>query len=75
MLQEEFGMLSPIDAAGGSWGVETLTKQITEKIWAEFQKVEEMGGIIKALEAGYPQAQVADVLAKRFKGAATVLLA
>ena len=67
MLQEEFGMLSPIDAAGGSWGVETLTKQITEKIWAEFQKVEEMGGIIKALEAGYPQAQVADVLAKRFK--------
>lgn len=67
MLQEEFGMLSPIDAAGGSWGIETLTKQITEKIWAEFQKVEEMGGIIKALEAGYPQAQVADVLAKRFK--------
>ncbi len=67
MLQEEFGMLSPIDAAGGSWGVETLTKQITEKIWAEFQKIEEMGGITKALEAGYPQAQVAEVLAKRFK--------
>ncbi len=67
MLQEEFGMLSPIDAAGGSWGVETLTKQITEKIWAEFQKIEEQGGIIKALEAGYPQAQVAEVLAKRFK--------
>ena len=67
MLQEEFGMLSPIDAAGGSWGVETLTKQITEKIWAEFQKIEEQGGIIKALEAGYPQAQVAEILAKRFK--------
>lgn len=67
MLQEEFGMLSPIDAAGGSWGVETLTKQITEKIWAEFQKIEEKGGIVKALEAGYPQAQVADILAKRFK--------
>ncbi len=67
MLQEEFGMLSPIDAAGGSWGVETLTKQITEKIWAEFQKIEELGGIIKALEAGYPQAQVAEILAKRFK--------
>lgn len=67
MLQEEFGMLSPIDAAGGSWGVETLTKQITEKIWVEFQKIEEKGGIVKALEAGYPQAQVADILAKRFK--------
>lgn len=67
MLQEEFGMLSPIDAAGGSWGVETLTKQITEKIWVEFQKIEKKGGIVKALEAGYPQAQVADILAKRFK--------
>lgn len=67
MLQEEFGMLSPIDAAGGSWGVETLTKQIAEKIWAEFQKIEEKGGVVAALKAGYPQAQVADVLAKRFK--------
>ena len=37
MLQEEFGMLCPIDAAGGSWAVETLTKQIAEKIWAEFK--------------------------------------
>lgn len=67
MLQEEFGMLCPIDAAGGSWAVETLTKQIAEKIWAEFQKIEEMGGIVKALEAGYVQKQVAEVLEKRFK--------
>ena len=67
MLQEEFGMLCPIDAAGGSWAVETLTKQISEKIWAEFQKIEEMGGMTKALEAGYPQAQIAEVLEKRFK--------
>lgn len=67
MLQEEFGMLCPIDAAGGSWAVETLTKQISEKIWAEFQKIEEMGGMVKALEAGYPQKQVAEVLEKRFK--------
>ena len=67
MLQEEFGMLCPIDAAGGSWAVETLTKQISDKIWAEFQKIEEMGGMTKALEAGYPQEAIADVLAKRFK--------
>lgn len=67
MLQEEFGMLSPIDAAGGSWAVESLTKQIAEKIWAEFQKVEEMGGITKALAAAYPQKAVAEVLEKRFK--------
>jgi len=67
MLQEEFGMMCPVDAAGGSWAVETLTKQIVEKIWAEFQKIEELGGITKALEAEYPQASVAKVLADRFK--------
>ena len=67
MLQEEFGMLRPIDAAGGSWAVESLTKQIAEKIWAEFQKIEEMGGITKALSDGYPQSSIDDVLQKRFK--------
>lgn len=67
MLQEEFGMLQPIDPAGGSWAVETLTKQIKEKIWAEFQAIEAKGGIVAALKEGYPQAQIAEVLAKRFK--------
>lgn len=67
MLQEEFGMLRPIDAAGGSWAVESLTKQIAEKIWAEFQKIEEMGGITKALSDGYPQRSIDEVLQKRFK--------
>ena len=67
MLQEEFGMLCPIDPAGGSWAVESLTKQIVEKIWAEFQKIEGMGGMVKALEAGYPQEQIAKTLDERFK--------
>ena len=67
MLQEEFGLLRPVDPAGGSWAVESLTKKLTEKIWAEFQKIEGMGGIIKALEDGYPQQSIADVVEKRFK--------
>lgn len=67
MLQEEFGMLRPIDAAGGSWAVESLTKEIAEKIWAEFQKIEGMGGITAALKEGYPQKTIAAVLEQRFK--------
>ena len=67
MLQEEFGMLRPIDAAGGSWAIEALTKEMAEKIWAEFQKVEGMGGIVAALSEGYPQKEIAAVLQKRFK--------
>nr|WP_231036036.1 methylmalonyl-CoA mutase family protein [Pectinatus sottacetonis] len=69
MLQEEFGLLKPIDPAGGSWAVESLTKQMKEKIWAEFQLIEQKGGLIKALQEGYPQTQIAEVLQSRFKNA------
>lgn len=67
ILQEEFGLLQPIDPAGGSWAVETLTKQIKDKVWAEFQKIEGMGGIVKALQENYPQDEIAKVLESRFK--------
>ena len=67
MLQEEFGMLRPIDAAGGSWAIEKLTKEMAEKIWAEFQKIESLGGMTKAIKEGYPQKEIKAVLEKRFK--------
>lgn len=69
ILQEEFGMLQPIDPAGGSWAVETLTQQIKEKIWAEFQAIEAKGGIFAALKEGYPQESVSKILADRLKAA------
>ena len=69
MLQEEFGLLQPIDPAGGSWAVKTLTRQMKEKIWAEFQRIEKEGGIVAALRAGSLQESVAAVLAARFKNA------
>ena len=69
MLQEEFGLIQPIDPAGGSWAVETLTRQMKEKIWAEFQRIEKEGGIIAALRAGSLQESMAAVLAARFKNA------
>lgn len=67
MLQEEFGMLRPIDPAGGSWAVEALTKQIAEKIWGKFQEVEAAGGIVTALKEGTVQSSIREVLDKRLK--------
>lgn len=67
ILQEEFGLLQPIDPAGGSWAVETLTKQMKEKIWSEFQSIEGMGGVVKALQDGYIQTSVTGILEARFK--------
>ncbi len=71
ILQEEFGLMQPIDPAGGSWAVETLTKQIKEKIWAEFQTVEGKGGIVAALKENYPQDEIAKILDARFKAIAS----
>ena len=71
ILQEEFGLLQPIDPAGGSWAVETLTKQMKEKVWAEFQVIEGKGGMLVALQDGYPQSEIATILAARFKASET----
>lgn len=70
MLQTEFELRQPVDPVGGSWYVETLAAELCEKIWAEFQTIEDKGGIVAALKEGYPQAQVKAVLDERFKNLA-----
>lgn len=70
MLQTEFELRQPVDPVGGSWYVETLAAELADKIWAEFQLIESKGGIIAALKEGYPQHQVKEVLAERFKNLA-----
>lgn len=52
ILQEESNLTRVIDPAGGSWYVETLTRQVAERAWAEFQAIEAEGGMAKALTSG-----------------------
>lgn len=65
ILQEESHLDRVIDPAGGSWYVETLTRQVAEKAWKLFQEVEAQGGMFRALESGFPQAQIAEIAQKR----------
>lgn len=67
LLQEECNLQQPIDPAGGSWYVETLTNQIAEKTWNLLQQIEQAGGMRKALEQELPQQAVAEVLGQRMK--------
>ena len=67
MLQNECNLLQPIDPAGGSWYIETLTKQVADKAWLVLQTVEESGGMEEALKAGSVQADIENVLEQRFK--------
>jgi methylmalonyl-CoA mutase N-terminal domain/subunit len=58
ILAEEIGLRDTVDPLAGSYFIETLTKQMEEKIIEEMKQVEKMGGMIKAVETGYVQRQV-----------------
>ncbi|MDR1378075.1 MAG: methylmalonyl-CoA mutase subunit beta [Synergistaceae bacterium] len=67
MLKEEFFLLQPLDPAGGSWYLETLTDTLARKSWELIQKIEGEGGLLQALREGTVQAMVEGTLAQRFK--------
>jgi methylmalonyl-CoA mutase N-terminal domain/subunit len=55
---EEVGLRDTVDPLAGSYFIETLTKQMEEKIGAEMKEVEDFGGIVKAVAQGYIQKKV-----------------
>ncbi|BDH62039.1 methylmalonyl-CoA mutase [Lysinibacillus sp. PLM2] len=64
-LQEETGMTKVIDPWGGSYYVEKLTKELTEKAWELIEEIENLGGMAKAIETGIPKMKVEESAAKR----------
>ena len=67
VLREEAGLTRTVDPAGGSWYVENLTDTVASKSWDLFQEIEKQGGMFQSLQAGYPQAAVAETAAGRAK--------
>ncbi len=60
VIAEETNVTSVVDPLGGSYYVESLTTQIEREIFAILDKVEAMGGTIKAIEDGWFQREIAD---------------
>ena len=56
----ESGVADMIDPLGGSYAVEALTDEIERKSTEYFEKIDAMGGAIKAIEAGYIQGEIAE---------------
>ena len=65
VLLEESNLDKVSDPAAGSGGIETLTKQLCEAAWAQFQEIEKAGGAFAALEKNIIQQKVAAVRAAR----------
>ena len=64
ILAEETGVVNTIDPLAGSYFVESLTNEIEEKTWEYIEKIDAMGGMIAAIEKGFPQMEIADAAYK-----------
>ncbi len=60
ILLEETGVAAVADPLGGSYFVESLTSKMEEEAMAYIRKIDEMGGIVRAIEEGYPQREIAN---------------
>ncbi|HEY7312170.1 MAG TPA: methylmalonyl-CoA mutase family protein [Gemmataceae bacterium] len=60
VLAHETGVTNTVDPLGGSYFVETLTKQMEQDARTYFERIEELGGMIAALEAGFFRREIAD---------------
>ncbi len=60
VLAYETGVTNTVDPLGGSYFVETLTRQMREEARTYFDRIEEKGGMIDAIEAGFFRREIAD---------------
>jgi methylmalonyl-CoA mutase N-terminal domain/subunit len=60
ILADESGVTNIVDPLGGSWAVEALTDRIEREARAYIDRIDELGGMIRAIELGYPQKEIAE---------------
>jgi methylmalonyl-CoA mutase N-terminal domain/subunit len=60
ILADEIGVTNTIDPLAGSYFVEALTQLMEEKAWEYINKIDDMGGILAAIDKGFPQMEIAD---------------
>jgi methylmalonyl-CoA mutase N-terminal domain/subunit len=60
IIAEESGVDATVDPLGGSWFVEALTDETERQVWRYLDEIERRGGMVAAVEEGYPQREIAD---------------
>jgi methylmalonyl-CoA mutase len=71
VLTDESNLARVIDAAGGSWYVESLTEAMADAAWVWFQELEAAGGLVASLQAGLVHERLAATWAARSRRLAT----
>ncbi|MFN7929625.1 MAG: methylmalonyl-CoA mutase family protein [Blastocatellia bacterium] len=58
IIAAETGVTNTVDPLGGSYFVEKLTNELEEEAWEYFRKIDALGGMVEAIEAGFPQKEI-----------------
>ena len=58
IIAEETGVASVVDPLGGSYFVENLTDEIEKAALGYIKKLDDLGGMVRAIELGYPQSEI-----------------
>jgi methylmalonyl-CoA mutase, N-terminal domain len=60
----ETGVTNTIDPLGGSYFVEALTDELERQAYEYFKQIEDLGGVVKAIEEGFQMREIADASAR-----------
>ncbi len=60
IVAHESGVANTVDPLAGSYFVENLTDKIEEEVWKYLNKIEDLGGMVHAIENGYVQKEIQD---------------
>ena len=60
VIAHESGVAETADPLGGSYFLEALTNRVEEGAGVYLRKIDELGGMVRAVELGYPQREIAD---------------
>jgi methylmalonyl-CoA mutase N-terminal domain/subunit len=64
LIAEETGVCNTIDPLAGSYFIEALTNEMEEKAWEYIHKIDDLGGMVAAIEKGFPQMEISDAAYK-----------
>ena len=58
IIAHESGVTNTIDPLGGSYYIENLTNKMEDAVYEYFKKLDDMGGMVSAIEKGFPQKEI-----------------
>jgi methylmalonyl-CoA mutase N-terminal domain/subunit len=60
IIAEESGVINSVDPLGGSYYLEALTNKMEKQAYAYFDRIQDLGGLLPAIEVGFFQGEISD---------------